>query len=346
MARLAQPVGAGGTGRIADTLVAGKYRVGKKIGAGSFGEIYHCQNEHSGELLAMKVELGSAKYPQLINEATVYKTLNSGGPKIGLPKLHWYGTEGEYNVLIIELLGPSLEDLFVFCKRRFSVKTVLLLADQMLGRIEVLHRHNYLHRDIKPDNFLMGLGKNGHVVYSIDLGLAKRFVSHNHHIPYKDGKSLAGTARYVSINTHQGYEQARRDDIESIGYVLLYFLRGGLPWQNVKAATKKEKYEQISKKKSSTSVEKLCSGCPTEFAYCIHYARGLKFEEEPAYAKIRNMFRQLYHRCFDKVDYEYDWILMRQKLKSDLTQSTMNSFGRGNRSSSSGITPQAPAGMT
>ena len=194
----------------------------------------------------MKVESAGAKYPQLVNEAMVYKALNSSGNTPGVPKLHWYGSEGDFNVMVIDLLGPSLEDMFLFCNRRFTIKTVLLLADQMLTRIEHLHRHNYIHRDIKPDNFLLGQGKQSHVVYCIDLGLCKRYINHNHfHIPYKEGKNLAGTARYVSINTHNGYEQSRRDDIESIGYVLLYFLRGGLPWQNVKAANKKEKYDQI-----------------------------------------------------------------------------------------------------
>eukprot|EP01064_Diplonema_japonicum_P028873 TRINITY_DN4538_c2_g2_i1.p1 TRINITY_DN4538_c2_g2~~TRINITY_DN4538_c2_g2_i1.p1 ORF type:complete len:371 (+),score=40.86 TRINITY_DN4538_c2_g2_i1:117-1115(+) len=311
-----------------DTLVGGKFKVGKKIGAGSFGEIYNAQNETTGEMLAMKLEMSSAKYPQLVNEAIVYKTLNANGSRVGIPRLHWYGTEGEYNIMIIDLLGPSLEDLFTFCRRKFSVKTVLLLADQMLQRIELLHRHNYIHRDIKPDNFLLGLGKCGHIVYSIDLGLAKRYYNHNHHIPYREGKSLAGTARYVSINTHAGYEQSRRDDIESIGYVLLYFLRGGLPWQNVKAATKKEKYDQISKKKSTYSVEKLCLGLPNEFAYYINYARSLKFEDVPAYQKLRDMLRKLYETYSQQVDYEYDWILLKQKLKLDVTQNAMSKAGK------------------
>eukprot|EP00754_Rhynchopus_humris_P001539 Rhum_TRINITY_DN10899_c0_g1::Rhum_TRINITY_DN10899_c0_g1_i1::g.40945::m.40945/K08957/CSNK1A; casein kinase 1, alpha len=295
-----------------ETIVAGKFKLLRKIGAGSFGEIFQALNESTGDMVAMKVESSSAKYPQLLNEALVYKSLNEQGQLPGVPRLHWYGTEGDFNVMVLDLLGPSLEDLFVFCNRKFSVKTVLLLADQMLTRIEHLHRHKFIHRDIKPDNFLLGQGRRGHIVYSIDLGLCKRFYTHQH-IPYKEGKSLAGTARYVSINTHNGFEQSRRDDIESIGYVLLYFLRGGLPWQNVKVANKKEKYEQISQRKSSCPVERLCQGLPKEFANYLNYARSLKFEDEPAYDYLRAEFRRLYDSHW-KVDYEYDWVVIKRKM--------------------------------
>eukprot|EP01060_Flectonema_neradi_P014339 TRINITY_DN21034_c0_g1_i1.p1 TRINITY_DN21034_c0_g1~~TRINITY_DN21034_c0_g1_i1.p1 ORF type:complete len:339 (+),score=31.25 TRINITY_DN21034_c0_g1_i1:53-1069(+) len=300
-----------------ERLIGGKFKVGKKLGAGSFGEIYQAQHENTGDSVAVKVESVSAKYPQLVNEAMVYKALNANGSRSGIPRLHWYGAEGDYNIMVVDLLGPSLEELFNFCKRKLSVKTVLLLADQLLSRIELLHRHNYIHRDIKPDNFLMGVGSKSHVVYMIDLGLAKRYFNHNHHIPYRDGKSLAGTARYVSINTHQGYEQSRRDDIESIGYVLLYFLKGALPWQNVKAMSKKEKYDLISKKKSSFPIEKLCANIPQEFSYYLRYARSLKFEDQPAYGKLRTMFRDLYSSYWDTADYQYDWVMQKTRVRQN-----------------------------
>lgn len=181
--------------------------------------------------------------------------------------------------MVMELLGPSLEDLFNFCSRRFSLKTVLLLADQLISRTDFIHGRNFIHRDIKPDNFLMGLGKKGNLVYIIDFGLAKKYRDGRtqQHIPYRENKNLTGewgrqgcanvclkifnitgTARYASINTHLGIEQSRRDDLESLGYVLMYFNKGSLPWQGLKAATKRQKYERISEKKMSTSIEELC----------------------------------------------------------------------------------------
>lgn len=156
-------------------------------------------------------------------------------------------------------LGASLEELFRKCQRRFSLKTVLMLADQMIQRVEYMHSRLYLHRDIKPDNFLMGLGKRQHYVYIIDFGLTKKYRNPKtgQHIPYKDGKSLTGTARYASLNTHIGIEQSRRDDLECLGFVLIYFLKGGLPWQGVKAKTRKEKYEMIKGMKVKVPIEDL-----------------------------------------------------------------------------------------
>ena len=129
--------------------------------------------------------------------------------------------------MAIEMLGPSLEDLFNFCGRKFSLQTVLMLGEQLISRIETMHRYGYIHRDIKPENILLGLEENASTLYLIDFGLAKKWKSANgDHIPFKDGKNLTGTARYVSCNTHRGIEQSRRDDLEGVGYLLLYLLMG------------------------------------------------------------------------------------------------------------------------
>ncbi|XP_074268206.1 casein kinase 1-like protein 2 [Silene latifolia] len=290
--------------------VGNKFRLGRKIGSGSFGEIYLGTNIQTNEDVAIKLENVKTKHPQLLYESKLYKILQGG---TGIPNVRWFGVEGDYNVLVIDLLGPSLEDLFNFCSRKFSLKTVLMLADQMINRVEFVHSKSFLHRDIKPDNFLMGLGRRANQVYMIDFGLAKKYrdSTTHQHIPYRENKNLTGTARYASMNTHLGIEQSRRDDLESLGYVLMYFLRGSLPWQGLKAGNKKQKYERISEKKVSTSIEALCRGYPTEFASYFHYCRSLRFDDKPDYAYLKRIFRDLFIREGFQFDYVFDWTILK-----------------------------------
>ncbi|CAF0914424.1 unnamed protein product [Didymodactylos carnosus] len=290
--------------------VGHKYRLGRKIGSGSFGDIYLGTNIASGEEVAIKLECIRTKHPQLHIESKIYRMMQGG---VGIPVIKWCGAEGDYNVLVMDLLGPSLEDLFNFCSRKFSLKTVLLLADQMVSRIDFIHSKNFIHRDIKPDNFLMGLGRKGNLVYIIDFGLAKKYrdARTHQHIPYRENKNLTGTARYASINTHLGIEQSRRDDMESLGYVLMYFNRGSLPWQGLKAATKRQKYERISEKKMSTPIEELCRGFPAEFTTYLSYCRSLRFDDKPDYSYLRQLFRNLFHRQGFTYDYVFDWNMLK-----------------------------------
>ncbi|RUS91009.1 hypothetical protein EGW08_001226 [Elysia chlorotica] len=290
--------------------VGNKYRLGRKIGSGSFGDIYLGTDISNGEEVAIKLECVKTKHPQLHIESKIYRMMQGG---VGIPTIKWCGAEGDYNVMVMELLGPSLEDLFNFCSRKFSLKTVLLLADQLISRIEYIHSKNFIHRDVKPDNFLMGLGKKGNLVYIIDFGLAKKYrdARTHQHIPYRENKNLTGTARYASINTHLGIEQSRRDDMESLGYVFMYFLRGSLPWQGLKAATKRQKYERISEKKMSTPIEELCKTFPSEFATYLNFCRSLRFDDKPDYSYLRQLFRNLFHRQGFTYDYVFDWNMLK-----------------------------------
>ncbi|KAK4479141.1 hypothetical protein RD792_014652 [Penstemon davidsonii] len=303
-----------------ERIIGGKFKLGRKIGSGSFGEIYLATHIDSFEIVAVKIENNKTKHPQLLYEAKLYNILQGGS---GIPGTKWSGVDGEDNVLVLDLLGPSLEDLFVYCGRKFSLKSVLMLADQMITRIEFVHSKGFLHRDIKPDNFLMGLGRKANQVYIIDFGLAKRYrdSTTNRHIPYRENKNLTGTARYASCNTHLGIEQSRRDDLESLGYVLLYFLRGSLPWQGLKAATKKQKYDKICEKKLSTPIEVLCKSHPVEFASYFHYCHSLTFDQRPDYGFLKRLFRELFTREGYEFDYIFDWTILKyQQAQISKTQ--------------------------
>lgn len=308
-------------------LVSGKYRLVRKIGSGSFGDIYLGINVANGEEVAVKLESQSARHPQLLYESKLYKILQGG---VGIPHCRWYGQERDYNILVMDLLGPSTEDLFNFCGRKFTMKTVLMLADQMINRIEYVHNKNFIHRDIKPDNFLMGIGRHCNKVFIIDFGLAKKYRDNRtrQHIPYREDKNLTGTARYASINAHLGIEQSRRDDMESLGYVLMYFNRGTLPWQGLKAATKKQKYERISEKKMSTAVEALCKGFPAEFAMYLNYCRGLRFDEAPDYMYLRQLFRILFRTLNHQYDYTFDWTMLKHKPSTSNPASSSGAAAR------------------
>jgi len=280
-----------------------KYRTIKKLGEGSFGKVYKA--EYNKMYYAMKFENKSRSQSLLESEATIMNYLR--GPNI--PNIESFGTSGEYNILIMQLMDKSLEDL-INIHKNFSVKTVCLLAFQMMNILQSIHDKHIIHRDIKPDNFVMGNGENNAHLYIIDFGLAKKFRSSRTLVqyPYIKKKKLTGTARYASIHALEEYEQSRRDDLESVGYVLLYFLRGSLPWQGLKVKTKEARYQKILEKKKETSSEELCKNFPEEFQEYVTYTRNLGYTDDPDYDMLRGLFNTLLcDKMGENFDFIYDW---------------------------------------
>jgi serine/threonine protein kinase len=288
-------------------VVGGDFRLRRKIGAGSFGEIYSGEQIQTSVHVAVKLESVRSKAPLLADEAKIYQILQGGA---GIPRIFWNGCEGLHNIMVIDLLGKSLEDLFMKCHRKLSLKTVLMLADQMLSCIEYIHQKNFIHRDIKPENFVMGLGQTANQVFVIDFGLSRKYRDqHTHaHIPYAEGRPLTGTARYASVAALRGTEQSRRDDLESLGNVWIYLLRGTLPGMGITGATEKQRYDRVYQMKDRIPFEDLCRGCPSEFVRYFQIVRSLRFTENPNYAALRNMFRALFTRQNFIYDSVYDWV--------------------------------------
>ena len=287
-------------------LIFSKYLIRKKIGKGSFGIVYQGVNTSTNEKIALKVEKREKNQAgTLENEAMRLVYLQGEG----IPKVFCYGNNQSHNLLVEELLGKSLEDIFNSYGKPFSLKTVCVLGIEMVKRIQSIHQKYYIHRDIKPDNFMTGRGENEKNIYIIDFGLAKKYysVSKAQHIKFCTGKHLIGTARYCARNAHRGYEQGRRDDLESIGYVLMYFLLGVLPWQGLKIKKNEDQFEKIAEKKYSTPFEELCEGQPDEFLLFFKYIDGLRFEDQPNYIYLIGLFQNMIDKYCRECFYDFDW---------------------------------------
>ncbi|XP_060201882.1 casein kinase 1-like protein 1, partial [Lycium barbarum] len=269
-----------------------RYLLDIRIAKGGFSEIYIGVDTKTKKQIAIKMESVKEKPPQLLFESKLYKLLHGG---TGIPNTRLFGSTSDYNFLVMDLLGPSFESPYF---RNLPLNQVLIFADQMINCIEFVHSKSFLHRSIKPGNFVLGTGMRSNQVYIIDFGLAKRYrnPSSHEHIPYRENKKILGNPTYASMYTHRGFEQSRRDDMESLGYVLMYMLRGSFPWEEIKADTGRQRCEKIGEKKASTSIEDLCRGYPTEFASYFNYCRSLKFEDEPDYTRLKRIFRDLFIR--------------------------------------------------
>ena len=287
-------------------IVNEKYQVTRRIGAGSFGAIFEVNNLEDGNYYAIKLEKIEIPCPQLQYEYKLYKLLDGA---VAFPRVYDFWQDEQLRGMVMDRLGLSLGYYARKCGKILSMKTVLMCTLQMLCRCEYLHQRSFIHRDIKPDNFVFGIGNNQHLLYMIDLGLAKKYrdLRTHQHENYSEDKGLAGTARYVSINVHNGVEQSCRDDLESVGYVIISLIKGKLPWQGMEACSKGEKYELMSQAKLDTPLEVLCEGMPDEFLVYMKKVRTLRFDEKPPYQLLRALFINLMIKMNFAFDYQYDW---------------------------------------
>eukprot|EP01065_Artemidia_motanka_P006155 TRINITY_DN13015_c0_g1_i1.p1 TRINITY_DN13015_c0_g1~~TRINITY_DN13015_c0_g1_i1.p1 ORF type:complete len:424 (+),score=90.72 TRINITY_DN13015_c0_g1_i1:149-1420(+) len=319
------------------TRLAGRvfheWEAGRKVGSGSFGQCYAAADMRTGKRVCLKVE-DTADRSELDREYEYLLLLGHGVDDdcMVTPRAFDYVTCGRKEVLVQELLGPSINSLYLKCGERLSQHSVLMLAPQVIDCIRHVHRCGLVHRDIKPHNFLMGRGDRAHKVYVIDFGLSKRWRRDDgSHIPFALGKHLTGTVRYVSTNVHRGYEQSRRDDLLSIGHMLLYLVKGKLPWQGLQ--NKKRRHEAVHQVKEETSLKDMCRGLSPVWEDFMRHCRTLDFAEEPDYDKLRNMF----------VDALRDLRLSDDPMQHDWRRKGVHTDGmRSRRSSVTGEEHRAP----
>ena len=305
------------------------YKIIRKVGSGAFGNVYKVESlKEPNKIYAMKVEEGDAhKKDRLKLEYNFYRELNMNETHPGIPKVFHFQrsliklpstddnpleVEETKNIMIMEYLGPSLEKLFAFHHRNFSLKTILMIGIQCLQRLEFIHNNGIIHRDIKPDNFLIGSNNDTKLcIHLIDFGLSKKYINllNYEFNPFKNTKTFTGTYRFCSLRSHKRLEQGRRDDLEALGYMIIYFFRKELPWQHIKDDPKKKEYRSnlIFKMKKNLPLTELCEGCPDFMVTYIKYCRLLKYTEVPNYYYLISLFIQEMNKHEYKLDYKYDW---------------------------------------
>lgn len=276
-----------------NTMNTNKYTIIEKIKEGSFGTVFRCQNTRTHDFVAIKFETKDYEKKTLKNEAKIYQYL---GKLDGFPQLKWFGTTEDNTYLVMDLMGKSLSETINYYKA-FSLKTVLLLGIQIISRIQSLHERHLLHRDIKTDNFLFGLGTVTNKLHLIDFGLAKRFNYDGKHIPENKISKIIGSPNFVSLNVHNGIEPSRRDDLESCIYVILNMLFGPLEWFN------KSHTEMYLLKYTLTNVEEV----PSFIKIILCYIRDMTFDETPDYDYIINLLVKAFNDKHYIKDDKYEW---------------------------------------
>lgn len=295
-----------------DVIISKKYKIIKLIGEGSFGKIFEVENLLTSELLAIKIEKKNNEAPDknfLKYEAIIY---NRCRDLKGFPHMRTFGTEESFNYLVIDLLGDSIEKLREKCGGKLKLQTILVLGTQLLNRLENLHELGIIHRDIKPDNVLIGKQNSSKTFYLIDLGLARFFIDNEgNHKPIVFDKKMIGTLRYTSINVQDGIEASRRDDLISLGYILLYCYNGFLPWQtnqiHMSLTKQSEKLEFIKKTKREITLIELCKNMPYEFLLYMDYCNNLNYDDTPNYEYLRTLFINLFKMKKYDPDVDYEW---------------------------------------
>ena len=276
------------------------YAILIKLGSGSFGSVWRLMDRKTKKEYAVKIE--DLTNSRLKNEHKIYTKLSSCA--FGIPKVKRYFESEKYCYLIMELLGKNLEQLFVENKKSFSLNVVLKFGIDMIDILEQMHINGYIHRDIKPNNFIIGINDDN--IYITDFGLSKKYIQNSKHICMKVERSLVGTARYASLNVHEGVEPSRRDDLESVGYMLIYFLKGKLPWQGLKKKNENDvQIDLIEMAKCSISLDELCSNIPNCFKLYLVHCRKLIFDETPDYSYLRNLFLKCAKNL--ELDLKYNW---------------------------------------
>ena len=303
-------------------LLFKKYFILNKIDEGSFGSIYLAKNKDTDEKVAIKVENRKQYKPLLENEAYILYYLRGRG----IPQIITFGKTREYFILVQTLLGPSLSTLIDHYNIDLTIKDICMLSIQMIERLEYIHSKDYIHRDIKPHNFLMGL-KDENMVYIIDFGLSKKYRSKKgNHIKFSITNNITGTPRYCSINALRGAEQSRRDDIESLFYVIIYFFKGSLPWQNLKIKSRTERFNKINQMKKKIDYKDLCKNLPEEIYNLGIYIKNLKFEEEPNYNYMQKLFYSILTKIREENDDKFSWIKFNFNNSQNYSQSHKNIF--------------------
>ena len=299
--------------------LADKYKFINKMGSGSFGEIYLAQDKYNKKEYAAKIETKNSK-SRLPDEHEIYKKLKKRGIKCGIPKIINFIETPKQNILIMQLLGKDLDDLQKTNGGKFDLGTVLKIGIEAITLLENLHKAGIIHRDIKPNNFMSGKGDDARTLYIMDFGLSKQFTTNGKHIALKVERELVGTARYASINVHLGLEPSRRDDLEAVGYMLIYFIKGNLPWQGLKEKKNEDKIKLIGDTKMYTPLPKLCKDLPECFSEYIKYCRKLNFDEEPNYEILKGLL--LDEARLKNIPLEYCWL--KQEVKEEVNACIKN----------------------